>query len=129
MGGMGNVAEMRTAFLSVVSKRIGIEEARRADPWFFPDEAWMQRMLVDNGFVVEKMEVQYRPTLMEEGEGGGIEGWTRLMGKQFFDPVVDEGVREECIEEAVEVLRTVCTTPFGKEFIGYVRLRAVARKV
>ncbi|TVY35105.1 putative methyltransferase, partial [Lachnellula occidentalis] len=45
MGGMGNVAEMRAALLSVVSRRVGIERAREVDPWFFPDEVWMRGML------------------------------------------------------------------------------------
>lgn len=128
MGGMGNVAEMRTAFLSTIAKRIGIENARNVDPWFFPDEMWMKRMLVESGFVVEKIELEYRPTPTESGSGGGLEGWTRLMGKQFFDAISDAEEREKCILEAMEVLKTVCTTPDGKEVIGYVRLRAVAQK-
>ena len=35
MGGMGNVAEMRTTLLSIVSKKVGIEKAREADPGSF----------------------------------------------------------------------------------------------
>jgi hypothetical protein len=38
MGGMGNVAEMRGVFLSVVGRRIGIQKAAEAEVWFFPDE-------------------------------------------------------------------------------------------
>jgi len=128
MGGMGNVAEMRTALLSTIAKRVGIENARQVDPWFFPDEAWMKRILEDNGFVVEKSELEYRPTPAESGSGGGILGWTRLMGKQFFDAISDEDEREKCTIEATEVLKSACTTPDGKEFIGYVRLRVDARK-
>jgi len=40
MGGLGNVAEMRAALLGAVARRVGIEKAREADPWFFPDEKW-----------------------------------------------------------------------------------------
>ena len=40
MGGLGNVAEMRAALLSAVARRVGMERAVAADPWFFPDEGW-----------------------------------------------------------------------------------------
>lgn len=128
MGGMGNVAEMRTVLLSVVSQRVGLARAREADPWFFPDETWMRRMLEESvgGFVVERIETEYRPTRADEG---GIEGWVRLMGKQFFDAVGDGVEREAAEREACEVLKTVCGSPGGGDWIGYVRLRAVVRKI
>jgi SAM-dependent methyltransferase len=127
MGGMGNVVEMRTALLYVVSKRVGIATAREADPWFFPDEIWMTRMLEETvgGFKVERIEREFRPTKADEG---GVEGWIRLMGKQFFD-AVPEGEREEAVREACEVLKTVCESPGGGDWFGYVRLRAAVRKI
>jgi trans-aconitate methyltransferase len=128
MGGMGNVGEMRAALLAAVGRRIGIEKARAVDPWFFPDEEWMKRTLEEKGFVVEKSELAYRQTKTETGQGGGIEGWVRLMGKQFFDALEEEG-REECVKEVVEVLKTVSTCASGGEVIGYVRLRVKARKL
>lgn len=78
------------------------------------------------GWKVEKIERVYRPTKADEG---GVEGWVRLMGKQFFDVVVDEGEREACVREACEVLETVCKAPGGGEWFNYVRLRAVIRKL
>lgn len=111
-----------------MSHRIGISAARAADPWFFPDEAWMTKMLEETvgGFKVERIEREYRPTA---AGAGGIEGWVRLMGKQFFDAVSDEGEREESLKEAVETLEMLCRSPGGGDWIGYVRLRAVARKL
>jgi len=128
MGGMGNCAEMRTALLSVVGRRIGLERARNADPWFFPGDEWMKKMLETTvgGFKVERIETEYRPT---KADVGGVEGWVRLMGKQFFDALDDQGQRDECVEEVCEILKTVCRTPDGQDQIGYVRLRAVARKI
>ena len=125
MGGMGNCAEMRSTLLAVISRRIGIEKAREADPWFFPDEIWMSKMLEETGFKVDKIEREYRPT---KADVGGISGWVKLMGKQFFD-AVDGKVREECEREVCEILESVCTSPGGGQWIGYVRLRAVARKI
>ena len=128
MGGLGNVAEMKSTFLSVVSRRVGMQKAREADPWFFPDELWMQDMLETKvgGWKVEKIERVYRPTKADEG---GVEGWVRLMGKQFFDVVEDEEEREKCILEACDILETVCRSPGGGDWLGYVRLRAIVRKM
>ncbi|KAL5314822.1 hypothetical protein ACEPPN_017471 [Leptodophora sp. 'Broadleaf-Isolate-01'] len=128
MGGMGNVAEMRTALLSVLSHKIGLPRAREVDPWFFPDEKWMTTMLEETvgGFKVEKIEREYRPT---KADAGGIEGWVRLMGKQFFDAVPEVDEREESVRNVCELLETVCGSPGGGQWIGYVRLRAVVRKV
>jgi len=125
MGGMGNCGEMRSTLLAVTSRRIGIEKAREADPWFFPDEIWMAKMLKETGFKVEKIEREYRPT---KADVGGIEGWVKLMGKQFFDAVEGKD-REECEREACDILQSVCASPGGGDWIGYVRLRAVARKI
>ena len=128
MGGMGNVSEMRTALLSVVGRKIGLEKARDVDPWFFPDEAWMKEILEVKvgGWKVERIEREYRPT---KADRGGIEGWVRLMGKQFFDAVAEDDGREECVREVCEVLKTVCESPAGGQWIGYVRLRAIVRKI
>ncbi|TAQ84746.1 hypothetical protein B7494_g6941 [Chlorociboria aeruginascens] len=131
MGGMGNVAEMRTALLSCVGRRIGIEKTREVDPWFFPDEVWMRWMLEEEvgGWKVERCEREYRPTRADDG---GVEGWVRLMGKQFLDAVGKEkgkGEREECAKEVVEVLKTVTTSPGGGDWFGYVRLRVLAKKI
>jgi SAM-dependent methyltransferase len=130
MGGKGNVVEMRAALLEAVSKRVDAKTAQEADPWFFPDEEWMRAALERHGFAVEKMELEERPTRLQEGEGGGIEGWVRLMGSKFFDVVGKEGseAREECIREVVERLERECRNEDGVHVVGYVRLRALARK-
>lgn len=123
------MGEMRAALLSAVAKRVGIEKAREADPWFFPDEEWMKQVLGEAGFEVEKMELEYRPTKATEGsgKGSGVEGWVRLMGKQFLDVLGEE--REEVVREVCEVLESVCARPGGGYLIGYVRLRILACKV
>jgi hypothetical protein len=122
---------MRSTFLSLLTRHLGITAARAADPWFFPDEIWMTNTLKISGFEVLRVEREYRPT---KADAAGVAGWVRLMGKQFFDAVEREKgreVREGCEAEAVEILKTVCESPVegGGEWIGYVRLRGLARKV
>ncbi|KAJ8065940.1 hypothetical protein OCU04_005041 [Sclerotinia nivalis] len=152
MGGMGNVAEMRTALLSVVGRRCegGMERVRECDPWFFPDEVWIRDVLsaLDSDDIdgdgdgdaedaedaelgmgqwkIEKLEREYRAT---EVDKGGIEGWVRLMGKQFFDVLGEGKERMEAENEVCEVLESVCRSPGGGDWIGYVRLRGVVRKL
>lgn len=128
MGGMGNVGEVVATMLSVVSKRTGIEKAREADPWFFPDESWMTKMLEETvgGFKVERIEREYRPTKVDKG---GVEGWVKLMGKQFLDAIGEGPQRAEAEREACEVLKIVCESPGGGDWFGYVRLRAIVRKI
>ncbi|KAF5689492.1 WSS1-like protein [Fusarium circinatum] len=104
MGGFGNVSEMRTAALSAVGRRIGMKAALAADPWFFPDEAWVTKALQDAGFVVERAEREWRPTPTDKG---GVEGWIRLMASQFLDTISDEKEREEAVQECVGVLREI----------------------
>ncbi|ORY68602.1 S-adenosyl-L-methionine-dependent methyltransferase [Pseudomassariella vexata] len=127
MGGLGNVVEMRGALLMAVARRVGLEKAKEYDPWFFPDEAWITEIMEKTvgGWKVERVEREYRPT---KGDAGGVDGWIRLMGKQFFDAVPEEE-REECIKEVVDVLEVVCENPSGGFTYGYVRLRVLARKL
>ncbi|EME79029.1 uncharacterized protein MYCFIDRAFT_79840 [Pseudocercospora fijiensis CIRAD86] len=133
MGGKGNVAEIQAATIAaLVHAGIPIQEARDACPWFFPSSVWMENTLRERGFEVEVCETEYRPSALSErnSEGsGGIEGWVRLMCAQFLE-VVPEGKREAVIREICEVVETVITREEdGGGFLGYVRLRAVARKM
>ncbi|KAK1726857.1 methyltransferase domain-containing protein [Colletotrichum acutatum] len=129
MGGLGNVAEMRTAIVMAVARRVGMEKAVAVDPWFFPDEEWLKTVLEKEvgGWEVLKVEREWRPTTADKG---GVEGWVRLMGKELLDAVPEEGgQREEAVREIVEVLRHVCRIPGDGEMISYVRLRCLARKL
>ncbi|KAK0298730.1 hypothetical protein LTS00_002492 [Friedmanniomyces endolithicus] len=133
MGGKGNVAEVQAAFTAALMHAgLPIEAAREAKPWFFPSVEWMSTTLSEVGFEVEKCELEYRPTKCsaENADGsGGLVGWLRLMGAQFLD-AVGEGKREAVLREVCEILETVVTREEdGSKWLGYTRLRAVARKL
>lgn len=129
MGGAGNCAEVHVALISaLVHHGVTIEKAREACPWFFPSEYLMRRILESEGFRVEKAEVQYRPTKMTTEEGGGLGGWIRLHGDSFLQVLRPE-LRDEVVEEVSEALRSAITREEdGSMWIGYVRLRMLARK-
>jgi trans-aconitate methyltransferase len=129
MGGAGNVAEAQAALLyALVREGIPFAEACEVNPWFFPSEVLMRQFLEGVGFEVESVELEYRPTKLEEGEGGGVEGWIRLMGAIFLEKVSADR-KEAVLSEIVDVLRKVCTREEGGEWLGYTRCRGVARKI
>lgn len=135
MGGHGNVAEVHAALISVLRFKFGVDMEtiqQYGDPWFFPSVDWMRATLEDAGFVVEKIEAQDRPTKMtpeREDGGGGLPGWVRLMGATFLSLLEEEEDREVAVKCVCEVLERVVTRlEDGSRWLGYVRLRAVARK-
>ncbi|KAL5611688.1 hypothetical protein BROUX41_000734 [Berkeleyomyces rouxiae] len=127
MGGLGNISEMRSAILMSAARHIGLPAALAADPWFFPDEAYVTHMLQTEigGFEVLDVEREWRPT---PADAAGVDGWVRLMGRQIWE-VVPEKHRDEAITEAIGVLQHVCKNPTGGETIMYVRLRCKAKRV
>lgn len=131
MGGLGNVAEMRAALHLATARQVGLAKARAADPWFFPDENWMKRVLEEEvgGWKVDRVEREWRPTAAGKG---GVEGWVRLMGKAFLDVVEaekgKEGV-EAAVREVADALEFVCDDGSGGQMISYVRLRCQATKI
>lgn len=132
MGGKGNVAEIQASFTAaMLHVGLTIEQVKAINPWFFPSVDWMYQTLLDNGFDVEKCELEYRPTKLNPDNTertGGIEGWVRLMGAQYLD-AVDESKRDGVVKEICHVLDPIMTREEdGSKWVGYTRLRAVARK-
>ncbi|KAK3950948.1 S-adenosyl-L-methionine-dependent methyltransferase [Pseudoneurospora amorphoporcata] len=128
MGGLGNVSEIRATLLAAVGRRVGLKKAQDIDPWFFPDEEWIKRMMEEQvgEWKVEKIEREWRPT---NADVGGVEGWVRLMAAQFLQALGSEEEREEVVKEVVDVLELVCAKPGGGWMYSYVRLRVLARKL
>lgn len=130
MGGAGNVADVHTALLAaLVHQGVPMEQAKDACPWFFPSEQLITNMLNEVGFAVERTKSDYRPTKLTVEEGGGLEGWVRLMGAQFLEVLPEGEKREAVIKEVCDVLESVITREEdGSMWLGYVRLKVLARK-
>ena len=76
MGGKGNVAEIHTAVIAaLVMHGIDLGSARDSMAWFFPSKEWMDSALVNAGFVVEKMEIEYRLLSLRKRHGMVVVGW------------------------------------------------------
>ena len=130
MGGAGNVEGVHAALLAALKHQgVSIEDAREACPWYFPSENFMTNMLQEAGFTAQKSKAEYRPTKLTTGEAGGLEGWVRLMGAQFLEVLPIEEKREAVVKEVCDVLETLVThEEDGTMWLGYVRLKVVARK-
>jgi hypothetical protein len=128
MGGAGNVAEVAVALTSALyHSGMSMQEARDSNPWFFPSEVWMKDALTKVGFEVQTVELEYRPTKLNDGEGGGLDGWLRLMCASQLE-LVEEGKRDGMVKEVCDVCRDVVGREDGSQWLGYVRLRGVATK-
>lgn len=132
MGGKGNVAEIEAACIAaLIHAGLTIKQAREAKPWFFPSVEWMTQILSGVGFEVEKCELEYRPTKATadtEDKSGGVEGWVKLMCAQFIEAVSEEK-RDGVVKEVSDVIDSAITREEdGSKWMGYVRLRAIARK-
>ncbi|KAI9732429.1 MAG: hypothetical protein M1834_001637 [Cirrosporium novae-zelandiae] len=126
MGGGENVTEVHAALIqALVHEGLSIKEAIETSPWFFPSEEWMRGTLEETGFKVEKLEMEHRPTKLTEE--AGLEGWVRLMGAAFLDKVKVER-RDGVVKSVVDAVGAVIRREEGGFWLGYVRLRALARK-
>jgi trans-aconitate methyltransferase len=131
MGGHGNVGEVYAALIAaLVAQGYSAKEANERSPWFFPSTDWMRDALQNVGFEVEKVEIEYRPTTTtpkDAAGNGGLEGWIRLMGAEFLADL-DDAKRDDAVKLAVDILDTFITREDGSQWLGYVRLRGVAKK-
>ena len=137
MGGAGNVSEAHAALVyALLHRGFSIKEARDTNPWFFPSAPAMIYLLGSAGFTVSEQDVglEYRATRMEEktDQGGGLQGWIRLMGATFLEKLPVEE-RDAAVEEVCDVLKDMCSRPDGEhgeggEWLGYVRCRGIAKR-
>ncbi|PVI01526.1 methyltransferase [Periconia macrospinosa] len=128
-GGHGHVSEAFTALLSMlVQHGYSMEEAKAINRWFFPSKEWTQHMLEKAGFAVEMIEVEYRPTKLTDVDEGGLAGWIQLLGAPMIN-AIPAAQRSQAVKQVCEILDPVVTKPEdGSKWLGYVRLRGVARK-
>jgi SAM-dependent methyltransferase len=129
MGGAGNVAEVHSAIIAALVKfGVPLQEAREKIPWFFPNADWMESALQSVGFDVHVVELEYRPTKLtpkDNAGGGGLEGWIRLFGASFLEGLEH---KDAIVAHVCDLLESVITREDGTQWIGYVRLRAIAQK-
>jgi SAM-dependent methyltransferase len=117
-GGHGNVAAITTALRAVAKSRGGDQEL--AGPWFFPSVEDYRRLLEEKGFIVKRIGLFPRPTLLKTG----MKAWLRLFRSPFF--VQFGEAMDEALEETEALLKPSLCDAGGRWSADYVRLRVEA---
>ena len=116
MGGLGNIAAIRTALQATLS-RLGID-AETAGASFYPSADEYGSLLTRNGFRIETMELAPRPTRLD----AGMDQWLRTFRKGVLS-ALNEADRNDAVAETVNLLRPMLCDSNGVWWGDYVRLR------
>ncbi len=119
MGGLGNIAAIRTALQATLS-RYGID-AETAGASFYPSADEYRSLLESNGFRVETMQLLPRPTRLD----AGMEQWLRTFRKGVLANLA-ESDRDVAVAEMVRLLQPMLRDSNGVWWGDYVRLRFCA---
>jgi len=124
MGGLGNIAAIRTALQATLS-RYGID-AETAGASFYPSGDEYRAQLERNGFRVDRMDLVPRPTRLD----AGMEQWLSTFRKGVLANLSEED-RNDAVAETVRLLQPMLCDSNGVWWGDYVRLRfhAVRSKI
>ncbi|MFZ1086275.1 MAG: methyltransferase domain-containing protein [Terracidiphilus sp.] len=121
MGGHGNVAAIRTAFMATLASH-GHADREDGENYYPTPEAYSRR-LARHGFQVERIELIPRPTPLSES---GMEGWLRTFRRGVLSGL-PEALREPVVQETAKLLEPVLRDEDGNWTADYIRLRFIAR--
>jgi len=116
MGGLGNIAAIRTA-LQAVFADYGIDAETQAASRY-PSRDEMRGILESAGFTVQSIEVIPRPTLLKSG----MEEWLRTFRNALFNSL-SETDRQVALDRTVALLKPALCDAAGVWWGDYVRLR------
>ncbi len=121
MGGHGNIAAIRVAFIAVLERHGfgGAEDGVN----YYPTEDSYRRRLQQHGFSVERMVLFPRPTSLE---ATGMAGWLSTFRRGVLDKLPEE-LQATVIDETCALLSPALRDEDGHWVADYVRLRFVAR--
>ena len=114
--------EVHTGLITALNRR-GYD-GKALSPWYFPSEIEYAKLLEENGFNVDSVELVPRMTQLNTD----VAGWLTTFGFSFLQALKTEEERQEVISEIMEHLRPGYQREDGKWFIMYVRLRVIAHK-
>ncbi|HUF54972.1 MAG TPA: class I SAM-dependent methyltransferase [Thermohalobaculum sp.] len=121
LGGMGNVAAIRTALIAVLAEDHDIC-TDLSDIWYFPTAGEHAARLERAGFAVEEMALIPRPTPV----AAGMEAWLSALAAPVL-AMVPEDARPAVARRVAELLAPALRDASGQWWADYVRLRFCAR--
>jgi trans-aconitate methyltransferase len=116
MGGLGNIAAIRTA-LQAVFAAYGIDAETQAASRY-PSREEMRGILEGAGLTVQSMEVIPRPTLLKSG----MEQWLRTFRNALFNSLAEDD-KQVALDRTVALLKPSLCDADGVWWGDYVRLR------
>ena len=116
LGGHGNIAAIRTA-LRIAVAPFGLDAEDAGGNRFYTAKAY-RRLLEQNGFLVERIELVPRPTLLP----AGVRGWVETFRRSLLEPLTP-GQREIVLAQVSELLEPILQDGEGNWWADYVRLR------
>jgi trans-aconitate methyltransferase len=124
MGGMGNIAAIRTALSAVLAPHGLDSEALAAS--FYPSPAHYRSLLEGAGFNVQTMELIPRPTPLPNG-ADGMTSWLNTFRNGVLDLLPDAEIRRRAVSDTVALLSPALQDPLTLNWTAdYVRLRFLA---
>ena len=127
MGGLGNIAAIRTA-LSSVLVRYGLDAETLAAS-FYPSPAHYRALLEDAGFAVQTIDLIPRPTALP-GAADGMARWLETFRNGVLDLLPDPVTRAEAVAATVSLLQPILQDRLTLNWTAdYVRLRFHAARV
>ena len=120
MGGHGNIAAIRVAFIAVLERH---GHADREDGVnYYPTAESYSKRLERHGLQVERISLIPRPTLLG---ADGMTGWLRTFRRGVLAGL-PENLREQVVDETAALLAPALRDEEGNWIADYVRLRFVA---
>lgn len=119
MGGLGNIAAIRTALQSVLA-RYNINAEQEAAS-LYPSPAEYTGLLEAAGFHVDRIELIPRPTPLKSG----MEAWLRTFRNGVLQKL-SEADRNQAVADTVTLLEPILRDSQGNWTADYVRLRFIA---
>jgi ubiquinone/menaquinone biosynthesis C-methylase UbiE len=122
LGGHGNIAAIRVALIAILSRHgfEGLED----DVNYYPTPEAYRKRLERASFLVERMELIPRPTVLEQG---GMSDWLRTFRRGLLEKL-PETMQDTVVRETTALLEPALRDEDGHWIADYVRLRFVARK-
>lgn len=121
MGGHGNIAAIRVAFMTVLARH-GYGDREDGVNYYPTPEAYRTR-LEKHGFTVERIELIPRPTPLAEG---GMAAWLCTFHRGVLDGLPAD-LRNKVVTETCALLEPALKDEAGNWVADYVRLRFIAR--
>jgi trans-aconitate methyltransferase len=121
MGGLANIASIRTALAAVLAPH-GLDAEELAAS-FYPSPSHYRQLLEQAGFAVNTIDLIPRPTPLPNGDEG-MTRWLETFRNGVLDLLPTPQVRAQALVASVALLRPALQDPLTQDWTAdYVRLR------